>query len=332
MSCSAILASGPHKGTQCTSKAKANGKCGRHVEKTTTTSKQALPDDAPYSGEADCEGVFASGKRKGTKCDRTGYYYDDGQVRCGVHSDKETRLKLRKKPIDAAEKKEHLEEIEAARAQNQKEGLCGDLKLYRMGMMKPVISCAGYINVFPNYRHANRTDGLGLATLSPMRLGPVEHGQPGLPAAETIEGFHQYSKWFAVESREQFEESRLQGYATKEPERRKFPGVPLYFVWLDQEGKEHHLDYVTSRQFYCNFYERLVLKEKEFAFLKELHESGDNLQICGYDGYAMGATPEGIEAAYLNEKEPFGHERVLLTMLLLEEGDYPWRKYKTFDF
>lgn len=331
MSCSAILASGPRKGEQCTAKAKENGRCGRHTDKT-VVAKSALPGDTPYAGEAQCEGTFASGKRKGMKCDRKGYYYDDGQIRCGVHSDKETRMKLRKKPVDTSEKKEREEKIEAARAQNQKEGVCGDLKLYRMGMMKPVVSCSGYINVFPNYRHAGRTDGLGLATLSPMRLGPVEHGQPGLPIAQTIEGFHQCSKWFREESREQFEESRLKGYATKEPERRKFPGAPLCFVWVDEQGVEHHLDYITSRQFYCNFYERLVVKEKEFSFLRNLHESGDNLQICGYDAYPMGATAEEIEASYVNEKEPFGHERVLFAMLLLDEDDYPWRKHKTFEF
>lgn len=41
---------------------------------------------------------------------------------------------------------------------------------------------------------------------------------------------------------------------------------------------------------------------------------------------------ENIEKEYLNDKVPFGHERVLFTMLTLNENDYPWKKYKTFNF
>lgn len=332
MSCSAILVSGPNKGTQCPAKAKADGRCGRHAEASARTSSptSALPEETPYSGETVCQGVFASGKKKGVACDRPGYYYEDNQIRCGVHSDKETRIKLRKKPVDTQSKQQ---EIEDCRATNVKEGYCGSVKLFRMGMMKPVDCTPGYLNVFPNYRHGNRTDGLGLATLSPMKLGPVAHGQPGLPEAKTIEGFHQYSKCFSQEAcagepGPLFYENRLKGYETTEPSRRKYTGAPLYFVWVGTDGKEQYLDYITSRQFYCSFYERLACTNKEFLQLKELHESGTNIQICGYDAYPV----EDVETDYLNPKVPFGHERVLYTMLLVSEDEYPWRKHKTFEF
>jgi hypothetical protein len=57
------------------------------------------------------------------------------------------------------------------------------------------------------------------------------------------------------------------------------------------------------------------------------------LQICGPDAYGVSiVSKNGIEEEYLNPKVPFGHERVLLTILTLEPEDYPWRKYKTFEF
>ena len=100
-----------------------------------------------------------------------------------------------------------------------------------------------------------------------------------------------------------------------------------------QNRKRHYLDYITSRQFYCNFYERLAKEHPSFLRLRELVNNGTNIQICGYDGFSIeGRSREEVEKAYLDSSIPFGHERVLYTMLVLGEQDYPWRKHKTFDF
>jgi hypothetical protein len=201
-----------------------------------------------------------------------------------------------------------------------------------------------------------------------MRLGIVDHGQPNLPKAVTIEGFHQGSKLFQEEviSDEKgnmcpgplFYSNRLNWYLSTDPGRYKYYGsngkknIPICFIWVTPDGKEQYLDYITSRQFYCNFYSRLAPQQQDYVYLKSLIDNGYNLQICGYDAYhiddyryemdSFGIStaifpeniydPKNTELAYLNPSHPFGHERVLYTMLTRKEKDFPWIKYKTFDF
>lgn len=163
--------------------------------------------------------------------------------------------------------------------------------------------------------------------------------------AKNIENFHQGSKCFAIECddttkepNELFFKNRLSFYQDEKPHRHKYKGkdeknknIPLYFVWMDKDEKMHKLSYVESRQFYCNFYERLAKKTKDFATLKKMHKEGTNLQICGYDGRPLEV--EDIEKEYLDPSKPFGHELVLYSLLMLDdENEYPWRKHKTFSF
>jgi hypothetical protein len=54
---------------------------------------------------------------------------------------------------------------------------------------------------------------------------------------------------------------------------------------------------------------------------------GTNVLICGYDGYAEGAT-ETLYEHYVDDKRPFGHELVLLTLLTVKDtAEYPWNVY-----
>ena len=69
-----------------------------------------------------------------------------------------------------------------------------------MGMMKPPEHIDGYLKVFPNFKHQNRKDGFGCASLSPKALGPVSDGSRH---AKNIENFHQGAKIFESGSREQ---------------------------------------------------------------------------------------------------------------------------------
>ena len=213
--------------------------------------------------------------------------------------------------------------------------------LVRMQFYKKVECGATFLRVFPNRKHQNRKDGFGCASLSPMMLGPVHHGQPGLPPSLNLENFFQGSKCYPCEMVDgapsaAFYSSRLRMYNDAEPHRHKFKGKdrPAYFVWLDKAtGKEHHLNYIQSRQFYCVFYERLATKQQDFAKLKARHQQGEQLAICGFDAFPIPQlTAKGIEAAYLDPAHPFGHERVLLALLLLPPDQLPWNKHKTFDF
>lgn len=296
-------------------------------------------------------------------CRNKAYWELDGAYLCGVHArDKERRHPLPK--LSRGEKEErkattHMAEnvaIEEAAEQNRRAGRRGQVRVTKMQMRKAVPDLPGFRKVFPNFKHGGRTDGLGFNTLSPMFLGPVEHGQPGLPPALNIENFHQGSKCFKEETRGTndtypgplFYHNRETWYRDPIPHRHKYKGtkenldggttsspgvasnrrnIPLYFVWVDKEGKENYLDYVLSRQFYCTFYERLATKQPQFSELQRLLDNGYNLQICGYDGREV---TRSLEAEYLDPSQPFGHELVLYSLLVLEPKDYPWKKYTTF--
>jgi hypothetical protein len=168
-----------------------------------------------------------------------------------------------------------------------------------------------------------------------MRLGPVNHQQFGLPSAISIENFHQGSKCFTEEldnnghPSELFISNRLSFYQDPVPHRHKYKGtIPAFFVWIDKDGKEYHLNYVDSRQFYCYFYEILATQTNDYQHLKKLVESGTNMEICGYDAHPL-APDETIEDAYLDTSKPFGHERVLFALLTLTPEHYPWRTHGT---
>jgi hypothetical protein len=68
-----------------------------------------------------------------------------------------------------------------------------------MHMMKPVAYIDGFLNVYPNFRHGKRQDGIGCSRLSPKSLGQVNHNMPGLPPAVSLENFHQCAKFFRFE-------------------------------------------------------------------------------------------------------------------------------------
>ena len=313
-----------------------------------------------YYGESDCEAILGSGKNKGTQCKNKAYFEigvaGDGvsaKYICGMHSKgkdeavelpKRSRKEVQERTED--EYKQRQTEIEEARAKNVKEGKKGTIILLRMRMRHTPEYVQGFLNVFPNYRHDNRADGYGCSELSPMKLGPVEHGQPGLPPSLNIENFHQGNKCFQEEvdshnnPTQLYYDNRLKFYLDSVPHRHKYKGtaanknIPLYSIWVDKNGKEHRIDYITSRQFYCTFYDRLaggvagdgVPATKAFAKLQQMVNDGYNLAISGYDAYGE---KETAEKSYLDSSSPFGHEKVLKCMLLEE---YPWRKYKTFEF
>lgn len=297
-----------------------------------------------YYGESLCVSC------KGVKKNKAYYKVGDKYV-CGVHSRNVDRIELPKRPaaelklIKEAECQRRDNTIEEAKRQNELAGKVGDVILTKMYMMKEPAHRDGYMSVFPNYKHGHRKDGFGCMRLSPKALGPVQHGQPGLPDALNIENFHQFSKVFPAEVDANgdptpiYYQNRMKGYLDPVPHRHKFKGVgniPLYFIWVDDSG-EHRLDYVTSRQFYCNFYQRLAELEDDYIKLRAYRASGYNLNIIGYDANPIISnnyeeTVREIEREYLDPKRPFGHEKVLYAMLVLEKEDYPWIKYKTFHF
>lgn len=273
---------------------------------------------------------------------------------CGVHSRSLVdRVKMPKKPkhlkLRDASVKRSMDKIEVSRAQieNRDTSRRGRVIMSKLQMMKMPEDRVGFLKVFPNNRHQYRADGYGCCSLSPMRLGPVHHGQPNLPVAKNIENFHQGSKCFEQEidprtnePTQLYYDNRLALYNDDTPHRRKYQGtvgrnknIPVFFGWVDRNSRLCRLTYIESRQFYCTFYERLVVGNADLAHLRSLLDGGTNLQIVGYDARPVEATKDAIERAYLDDSAPFGHELVLLALLVLNNpNDYPWRKYKTFEF
>jgi hypothetical protein len=195
--------------------------------------------------------------------------------------------------------------------------------------------------------------------LSPKQMGPVEHGQPGLPPACSIENLHQGNKvfpfmataaenpkpiWYQVRKgmyEDEYPYRHQHEYLDKHPELMEKQGIdvpkqrvnaPLYSIWLKPDGKEVRLSYVESRQVYCHFYEHFARSNQEFTHLQDLLANGTDLCIVGYDGKDGEFTMKELHQWYLDPTHPFGHEAVLTTLLL--ESDprrYPWRMHQTLD-
>jgi len=277
-------------------------------------------------------------------CNNKAYFMFEKRLFCGVHSKKfSSRVSLpkRSKSDMLKMKNEKLEqqksEIESSRQENQRQNKPGKVIGHKMRMMKSPTYTKGFLNVFPNFKHQLRDDGLGCSKLSPMSLGPVVVF--GKKVSKNLENFHQGSKCFAHECdgkgepTEAYFKNRTQFFEDSTPHRHKFKSKdkPKFFVWIDETNKIHKLNYIMSRQFYCHFYERLVSEEEDFKRLKELLRNGTNLQICGYDGREVNETR--FEAEYLNPSKPFGHELCLMHMLLTDDpSKYVWKKHKTFQF
>jgi len=308
--------------------------------------RRAETQDPVYYGEATCAA------RAGTSCTNRAYYrLETGVLSCGVHSRNAEREELpvnpRKKQREADEYQAWEREVERVAAANRAAGRRGSVCVGQLRMMKPPPHIDGVRNVFPNNRHQNRKDGFGCASLSPMRLGPTEHWQPGLPQALSIENYHQFNKVFTREVilnagepfksvvKPEFFTERNAAYVDPVPHRRKFAdekgtdgnrNVPLFCLHLTAAGAERRYTYVESRYFYCREYERLALKTQDYATLRTWLAQGYNLQIVGYDGHEIG--DKSLYEHYIDLARPFGHELVLYTLLTVDDPElYPWNVY-----
>lgn len=318
--------------------------------------KRQAREVSAYHGECDCTHA---------PCKNKAYWSVGTDVLCGVHSKRNMaiRVALPKNPDAKRVKAEtvaaRLAEAKVAQRANRAAGRRGHVIVSQQKMMKTPPFEPGYIAVFPNAKagHAKaRSDGgIGASALSPMKLGPVEHGQPGLPPAKNLENFHQGGKVFAseVDAHDNplpiWYARRLAMYQDAEPHRHKLghtraehvkaagvserPGNPnhcRYVIFVDKDGQERRYTYGECRRFYCNFYERLAKQTEDFGKLQAMLDAGWNIQIIGYDGFSMGkAGCSSITEAYADESVPFGHERVLYTLLVTSDDEpYPWPPLK----
>lgn len=297
-----------------------------------------------FKGEEICSASYKSGD----PCKNTASYLYKNRVRCGVHSKmgdrKVLKINPKKKEVDMDLIAQHQELVMEKKRENQEQDLAGDVKVGKLKMMKRPVHLDGYLKVFPNYRHGKRKDGLGLPSLSPMKLGPVivfktllNDDEPETSEAYNIENYWQASKVYPCEVNKKGDPTpdyysfRETIFSDEEPHRHKFSkgsSPPLYSLIVNKYGKELRLSYLQARYFYCHNYEKLAMQQDEFTLLKKKIRHGYNLLILGYDGRDIpDTTPKGLYKEYKNKELPFGHEIVLFCLLTLKKKLYPWRVY-----
>ena len=286
------------------------------------------------------EHICIASQRNGKKCSKMAMF--EGQF-CKTHARSiKNRKELPKNPNESLEKERKLSKHEASIAEaaaiNKANGQQGKVSCTKLYMKQSVPDVDGYKKVFPI--KGKHDGGYWCPTLSPMRMGPILHGQPGLPPARNLENLHQANKvfpsevsGFAKEPTSEWFETRKRMYLDSTPHRHKEAAlkgvsrggkknVPLYSMWRLENGTEAKFDYFNSRQFYCHFYEGFAKRSYEFAYLKWMHENGINLQIVGYDGRELTGT---MEEMYLDERYPFGQELIIVSMLTINDPKlYPW--------
>ncbi len=206
----------------------------------------------------------------------------------------------------------------------------------------------GFIPIFPNnwHKHAFGYGSGDFSSLSPMQLGPAKDGCGN--AAHNVENFYQFAKVYSDELTDElcecrgtddstfqyhfkpsgkFYANRDKAYADTVPHRHKKKGIKPEFSCYGNI----HCNYVESRWFYCSEMERLLIPTEAFARLKKLYDEGKSIEIIGYDAYK----PDGTDADtlyrhYCDERRPFGHEMVILSIIALgdDKESYPWNRYR----
>ncbi len=299
---------------------------------------------APFWGESPCVAYY----KNGSHCKERARYV--GSL-CGKHKGNQKKELAKNPDADRIRKELLSSRVAAARAQVVP-GQRGRVTAAHIGGMFKEYSFEpkpGYLPIFPNNKHGHGFGyGLGdFSGLSPMKLGPVRHGQAGWPDAKNIENYHQFNKvfpqeidpnnpcdcpraaeWPHAKPLPEFFEARRAAYLDVVPHRHKITSkgknVPLYSVHDDK-----HYTYVESRYFYCHQMQLLAKATPQFAALRKMViQDGLNLQIVGYDAYEpSGVDPESLYAHYCDGSRPFGHEMVILTMLVIDDEKlYPWER------
>jgi hypothetical protein len=295
----------------------------------------------PFHGEIKCQHPAG--------CRFNAYYESPPNTFvCGQHSKKRPRTALHKDPDAKAKRQKKINDryaeaklMATANGAANKPGrvILGKLRMMQLPDYKP-----GYFAVFPNFKHQNRKDGFGCMELSPKAMGPVYHGQAGLPAALSIENYHQFNKVFTTEVNPEtgeplplFFERQLAAYQDPTPHRHKFSptetkqgkkNIPAFAVHKDNKGKLRKYTYVQSRYFYSHQYEIISRGLPDLVRLRQLLIDGWNLQLFGYDAFDFEADQRTVQQLYEDGRRPFGHELVLYSILTIAKpAEYPWNAY-----
>lgn len=323
MKCPAQIASGPNAGGICNKKAKPTGFCGRHDP--TPKERVTFRYDLARVGERRCEQILRDGMKVGKQCAKTASFYADGYY-CGTHSKYGMREKLR--PKDKTQPPERpFEPVVAASRANAIADRGSSVILHRIHPFIASDVYEDFCTVFPDTKHGTRL--YSLPGLCPSRLGPIEHGYKGLPAACTLQIFTEYSSCYSsdlygsgeidVDFLTQMEEGFRTGKSRAKPDRKsKFVSM----VGVDDTGKLVEIAVDRWRALYCSLYQRLAEVTDDYQRLVALQKERVNIAICGTK-LVIGDTDSRVD--YENYALPFDHEKTLHVMLTTKDRTtYPW--------
>jgi hypothetical protein len=201
-----------------------------------------------------------------------------------------------------------------------------------------------WLCVFPH--GAKRYDGHSVPGLAPASMGPVAHGEPGMPDTLFLENFHQATLCWPgeVDAVGQvlpiWRERRDRLMVNVKGEHHKLSPIervkrqPLYAMHVTITGEERYYTLVEARVFYGCWYEHLVVERPAFLLLRSYRETrGISLRITGKGLGARalrGTHADAFYADFVDPELPLGHEHMLAAMLLAagqECQELPWRRY-----
>ena len=198
-----------------------------------------------------CRGVHGSADVFCTKHCCKGIQLQSAPTHYGGLNDRKAAVRRAQKIVQ-----QHKDSIVA------KVGAFGTVSLQRTFDRHVIKSTAGKALVFPNKLHSKHPLAeFDCSELSPMRLGPVVHGQPNLPPARTLENFHEGSKCYPeLISADgvivpEFYNMRLMAYTNSNMQRHEEIGpdgheegtLETFHTMVDCEGRAAIAPYCTDK-------------------------------------------------------------------------------------
>jgi hypothetical protein len=293
-----------------------------------------------YRGQHKCQATFKSGKPCGAKASyaAAGANNDSNEYTffCGRHKPSEDDTSNPDAPFGVVQLKSkvhtiitHIQHEERAKHDATRRVLSPPvvaLAVLPSNGMLPLLE--HFQDVFPN--RCQRELGLSYPALHPNNLGPVDHGQPGLPMATTLTGLVLGNCWHRKESEDVFHSTQLELYQSHDPPVRKPISTGAQDEWLGcswvyPDGTRGWMSALSARKVYCQLYCRLAQGTLEYQLLLSLLDNNnESLRIAGPGGHPMEVGD--INKRFQDVDVPFTWEQVLFVMLVWrnDQAMYPW--------
>jgi hypothetical protein len=223
----------------------------------------------------------------------------------------------------------HAQTVAEARARNAENNTSGSVTMGKAHPMLPIPLVQGYLDVAVTLAQPKQFTGHLALKLHPGAIGPITHGEPGLPRARYLDNYYNAHMCFSRESYKHFSRYRREMFRERRvhtPKKVQYPQFETdeiaYFSWRMPNGKRRRLTLVQSRQVFCNIYARKVVRVPAYTAISDMLKAGTNIRIVGYAPCPFDGRP--LEQIYLDPAAQIGHEFVLVCLL---RGEAPWKTH-----